>query len=60
MNDQDLGKQLREVLKVMKKEKLYVKFSTCDFWTQEIQFLGHMVSHNGIMVALTKIELVMK
>lgn len=30
-NNQDHGKHLREVLEVLKKEKIYAKFSKCDF-----------------------------
>ncbi|KAJ9548849.1 hypothetical protein OSB04_021392 [Centaurea solstitialis] len=39
---------LREVLEVLRKERLYAKFSKCDFWLQEVQFLGHLVNREGI------------
>nr|GEZ77567.1 hypothetical protein [Tanacetum cinerariifolium] len=29
------------ILELLKKEKLYAKFSKCKFWLQEVQFLGH-------------------
>nr|GEZ01072.1 hypothetical protein [Tanacetum cinerariifolium] len=29
------------VLELLKKEKLYAKFSKCEFWLREVQFLGH-------------------
>ncbi|KAJ9553882.1 LOW QUALITY PROTEIN: hypothetical protein OSB04_017927 [Centaurea solstitialis] len=51
---------LREVLKVLRKEKLYAKFSKCDFWLQEVQFLGHLVNREGIKVDPAKVEAVMK
>ncbi|GJV67473.1 putative reverse transcriptase domain-containing protein [Tanacetum coccineum] len=35
---------LREVLETLRKERLYAKFSKCEFWLQEIQFLGHIAS----------------
>ncbi|GJW12358.1 putative reverse transcriptase domain-containing protein [Tanacetum coccineum] len=41
---------LRLVLELLKKEELYAKFSKCEFWLQEVQFLGHVVSQNGIHV----------
>ncbi|GKA49393.1 putative reverse transcriptase domain-containing protein [Tanacetum coccineum] len=41
---------LRLVLELLKKEKLYAKFSKCEFWLQEVQFLGHVVNQNGINV----------
>ncbi|GJS83646.1 putative reverse transcriptase domain-containing protein [Tanacetum coccineum] len=36
------------VLKLLKKEKLYAKFSKCKFWLQEVQFLGHVINGDGI------------
>nr|GEU55908.1 putative reverse transcriptase domain-containing protein [Tanacetum cinerariifolium] len=35
---------LRLVLKLLKKEKLYAKFSKCEFWLREVQFLGHVIN----------------
>ncbi|GJW83737.1 putative reverse transcriptase domain-containing protein [Tanacetum coccineum] len=47
---------LRLVLELLKKEKLYAKFSKCEFWLQEVHFLGHVVNQNGIHVDPSKIE----
>ncbi|GJZ28563.1 reverse transcriptase domain-containing protein [Tanacetum coccineum] len=44
------------VLELLRKEKLYAKFSKCKFWIQEVQFLGHVVNQNGIHVDPSKIE----
>ncbi|GJS37718.1 putative reverse transcriptase domain-containing protein [Tanacetum coccineum] len=41
---------LRIVLELLKKEKLYAKFSKCEFWLREVQFLGHVINGNGIHV----------
>ncbi|GJX87150.1 putative reverse transcriptase domain-containing protein [Tanacetum coccineum] len=41
---------LRLVLELLKKEKLCAKFSKCEFWLQEVHFLGHVVNQNGIHV----------
>nr|GEX22044.1 hypothetical protein [Tanacetum cinerariifolium] len=38
---------LRLVLGLLKKEKLYAKFSKCDLWLKEVQFLGHVI--NGLV-----------
>ncbi|GJZ81177.1 putative reverse transcriptase domain-containing protein [Tanacetum coccineum] len=38
------------VLDLLKKEKLYTKFSKCEFWLREVQFLGHMINGDGIHV----------
>ncbi|GJS76626.1 putative reverse transcriptase domain-containing protein [Tanacetum coccineum] len=51
-------KHLRLVLELLKKEKLYAKFSKCEFWLREVQFLGHVINGNGIHVDLSKIEAV--
>ena len=59
-NQQEHGKHLQEVLEVIKKKKLYEKFSKCDFWIREVQLLGHVVNQEGIMVYPSKIEAIMK
>ncbi|GKA90604.1 putative reverse transcriptase domain-containing protein [Tanacetum coccineum] len=43
------------VLELLKKEKLYAKFSKCEFWLQEIQFLGHVINGDRIHVDPNKI-----
>ena len=35
---------LQVVLKTLRKEQLYAKLSKCEFWLNEVSFLGHMVS----------------
>ncbi|GJY95327.1 putative reverse transcriptase domain-containing protein [Tanacetum coccineum] len=49
---------LRLVLELLKKEKLYAKFSKCEFSLQEVHFLGHMINQNGIHVGPSKIKAV--
>ncbi|GKB03312.1 putative reverse transcriptase domain-containing protein, partial [Tanacetum coccineum] len=39
---------LKTILDLLKKEKLYAKFSKGEFWLQEVQFLGHVVNCDGI------------
>ncbi|GKD34563.1 putative reverse transcriptase domain-containing protein [Tanacetum coccineum] len=41
---------LKLVLKLLKKEKLFVKILKCGFWMQEVQFLRHVTNNNGIHV----------
>nr|GEV34314.1 hypothetical protein [Tanacetum cinerariifolium] len=55
---EELVEHLRLVLKLLKKEKLYAKFSKCEFWLREVQFLRHMINGNGIHVDPSKIEAV--
>ena len=47
---------LKEILDTLRHEKLYAKFSKCDFWLREIQFLGHVIGEGGIKVDPAKIE----
>nr|GFA70592.1 putative reverse transcriptase domain-containing protein [Tanacetum cinerariifolium] len=47
---------LRLVLELLKKEKLYAKFSKCEFWLREVQFIGHVINGNEIHVDPNKIE----
>ncbi|GKE66125.1 putative reverse transcriptase domain-containing protein, partial [Tanacetum coccineum] len=49
---------LKFVLELLRKEKLYAKFSKCEFWLQEVHFLGHVVIQSGIHVDPSKIEAV--
>ncbi|GKE40595.1 putative reverse transcriptase domain-containing protein, partial [Tanacetum coccineum] len=51
-------KHLRLVLELLKKEKLYAKFSKCEFWLREVQFLGHVIHGNEIHVDRSKIKAV--
>ncbi|GJR84255.1 hypothetical protein Tco_0155040 [Tanacetum coccineum] len=46
------------ILELLKKEKLYVKFSKCELWLQEVQFLGHVINGDGLHVDYSKIEAV--
>src|SRR4051812_37541361 len=49
---------LRIALQVLRENKLYAKYSKCEFWMKEVKFLGHVVSEEGISVDPSKIEAV--
>ncbi|GJU81282.1 putative reverse transcriptase domain-containing protein [Tanacetum coccineum] len=49
---------LKTILDLLEKEKLYAKFSKCEFWLKEVQFLGHVVNRDGIHVDPSKVEFV--
>ncbi|GJS06346.1 putative reverse transcriptase domain-containing protein [Tanacetum coccineum] len=49
---------LKLVLELLKKECLFAKFSKCEFWLQEVHFLGHALNSNGIHVDPSKIKAV--
>nr|GEV52108.1 putative reverse transcriptase domain-containing protein [Tanacetum cinerariifolium] len=48
---------LKFILEFLKKEELYAKFSKCEFWLSNVQFLGHMIDSEGIHVDPAKIKL---
>ena len=47
---------LRLVLQTLREHQLYTKFSKCEFWLDQVAFLGHVVSKDGIQVDLKKIK----
>ena len=49
---------LRTVLEKLAQHQLYAKFSKCEFWLQEVAFLGHVLLAKGVTVDPTKIEAV--
>nr|GEX92897.1 putative reverse transcriptase domain-containing protein [Tanacetum cinerariifolium] len=44
------------VLELLKEEKMYAKFSKCEFWLREVHFLGHVINGDGIHVDPSKIK----
>ncbi|GKV11452.1 hypothetical protein SLEP1_g22712 [Rubroshorea leprosula] len=48
------------VLHILREKKLYAKFDKYEFWLNQISFLGHIVSKDGISVDLSKLEAVVK
>ncbi|GJZ98082.1 putative reverse transcriptase domain-containing protein [Tanacetum coccineum] len=39
---------LKAILEFLKKEKLYAKFSKCEFWILKVQFLSHVINSRGL------------
>ena len=46
---------LRTVLQTLRENQLYAKFSKCDFQTESVSFLGHVMTNDGIQVDSLKI-----
>ncbi|GJT67934.1 putative reverse transcriptase domain-containing protein [Tanacetum coccineum] len=57
-NKEEHANHLRIILELLKKEKLYAKFSKCDFWIRIVQFLRHLIDSQGLHVDPAKIEAV--
>lgn len=43
-------------LSVLRKHKLYAKRSKCQFGQQRIEYLGHIISHNGVSTDPDKVQ----
>ncbi|GJV06531.1 putative reverse transcriptase domain-containing protein [Tanacetum coccineum] len=55
-NKEEHANHLRIILELLKKEKLYAKFSKCDFWIHIVSFLGHLIDSQGLHIYPAKIE----
>lgn len=58
-NEEHAG-HLHLVLEKLKEHQLYAKYSKCEFWLQDISFLGHNVSTEGLAVDPSKVEVVLE
>jgi hypothetical protein len=47
---------LRIVLTRLREHQLYAKFSKCEFWLDKVQFLGHVLSAEGVAVDPSKVK----
>nr|KYP44148.1 Retrovirus-related Pol polyprotein from transposon 17.6 [Cajanus cajan] len=54
------GEHLRLVLEILKAKQLYAKLSKCEFWLDEVKFLGHVISTEGIAIDPAKVESVLQ
>ena len=59
-SEEDHEKHLRSVLQILREQQLYAKASKCEFWLEEVKFLGHVVSEGGVAVDPSKVEAVME
>ncbi|GJU26456.1 putative reverse transcriptase domain-containing protein [Tanacetum coccineum] len=55
-NKEEHANHLRIILELLKKKKLYAKFSKCDFWIRIVQFLRHLIDSQGLHVDPAKIK----
>ncbi|GJZ27227.1 putative reverse transcriptase domain-containing protein [Tanacetum coccineum] len=47
-DEEEHGRHLKIILELLKKERLYAKFSKFDFWLDSLQFLGHVIDRSGV------------
>nr|GEW99818.1 putative reverse transcriptase domain-containing protein [Tanacetum cinerariifolium] len=55
-NKEEHDEHLKTILNLLRSEKLYAKFTKCDFWLNFVQFLGHVIDSNRVHVDPAKIE----
>ncbi|GKE41605.1 putative reverse transcriptase domain-containing protein, partial [Tanacetum coccineum] len=55
-DEEEHRKHLKIILELLKKDRLYAKFSKCDFWLDLVQFLSHVIDRDGVHVDPAKIE----
>ena len=58
-NEEEHEEHLRLKLQVLREHQLYAKLSKCDFYRDRIQYLGHIISKDGMSVDPEKIEAIM-
>jgi hypothetical protein len=49
---------LKIVMEKLHDERLFAKFKKCEFWLEEVSFLGHVVNKNGLAVDPAKVQVV--
>jgi hypothetical protein len=55
-NEEEHDKHLCLVLQKLRENLLYAKLNKCEFWLEEVSFLGHVISEGGIFVDLSKVK----
>jgi hypothetical protein len=55
-SEEEHAEHLRVVLTRLRDHQLYAKFSKCEFWLKEVQFLGHVLSVEGVAVVPSKVK----
>ena len=56
--EEEHKEHLKIVLQELRDHQRYAKFSKCDFFKDKIQYLGHVVTKEGISVDPKKIKVI--
>ena len=59
-NHEEHAEHLRIVLEILREKQLYAKLSKCEFWLEQVKFLGHVISPEGVAVDPSKVEAVLE
>jgi len=55
-DEEEHEEHLRLVLQKLRENQLYAKLSKCEFWLNEVSFLGHVITDGGIAVDPGKVR----
>jgi hypothetical protein len=55
-SEEEHEEHLHLVLQKLRDHRLYAKLSKCEFWLNQVTFLGHIISKGGIFVDPSKIQ----
>jgi hypothetical protein len=55
-NEEEHDEHLCLVLQKLRENQLYAKLNKCEFWLEEVLFLGHIISEGGISVDPSKVK----
>ena len=58
-NIQDHEKHLRQVLEILRTNKLYCKASKCSFYQNSVEYLGYVVSDKGVSTSPRKVDAIL-
>ena len=54
-SEEEHEKHLRIVLQTLREHKIYAKFSKCELWLNQISFLRHIISEEGVKLVPAKV-----
>ena len=54
-NEKEHAQYMKEIMETLSIHQLKAKFSKCHFWREDVRFLGHIVSKEGLAVDPAKV-----
>jgi hypothetical protein len=55
-SEEEHEEHLHLALQKLRENRLYAKFSKCEFWMKQVAFLGHVISKGGISMDPIKVQ----
>jgi hypothetical protein len=59
-SEEEHDEHLRLALQKLREHRLYAKLSKCEFWMEQVIFLGHVISKGGVSVDPSKVQDVLR